>query len=379
MKKYNLLITLVFIVIALSCGKKTTDNSTTPSTLKEALKDKFLIGTALNGRQINEIDTMSVKVITENFNAIVAENCMKNAPIHPKKDTFNFELADKFVEFGEKYDMAITGHTLIWHAQLARWFCKDDEGNDVSADTLKQRMKDHIYTVVGRYKGSIKGWDVINEAINDDGSLRETQFYKIIGEEYLALAFQYAHEADPDAELYYNDYSMSNPAKRDAAVKIVENLKSKGLRIDAIGMQCHVGMDDPSLEEFEKSIVAFKEAGVKVMITELDVTAIPFPEGKVGADISKSFEYQQKMNPYADGMPDSAAVAWTNRTLDFFKLFLKYNDVIDRVTLWGVTDNDTWRNNWPIFGRTDYPLLFDRNYQPKPVVDSIINIVSKYN
>jgi len=375
MRKF--IITIIIVFAYLSCSDKSSDTTSVP--IKQVLNDKFLMGTALNENHILGTDSSGIKVVKDNFNAIVAENCMKSVEIHPLENSYDFYRADKFVEFGEKNNMFITGHTLIWHSQLSPWFCVDENGQDVPADTLKQRMKNHITTVVKRYKESIKGWDVVNEAFNDDGSFRETPFYNILGEEYIALAFQYAHEADPDAELYYNDYSMNKKAKRDAVVKLVENMKSKGIRIDAVGMQCHVMLDYPSIEEFENSIIAFAETGVNVMITEMDMTVLPNPEKNDGANVDTSYEYQSKMNPYTEGLPGSVNIQWTNRMLDFFKLFLKHQEVITRVTMWGVTDKDSWRNNWPMHGRADYPLLFDRNYQKKPVIDSIINTVQKYN
>lgn len=313
-----------------------------------------------------------MRVIQEQFNAIVAENCMKSQEMHPKENRYNFTQADEFVAFGEKNHLAITGHTLIWHSQLSPWFCVDENGKNVSPEVLKKRMKDHITTIVKRYKGRIKGWDVVNEAIEDNGAYRKTKFYEILGEEYIPLAFQYAHEADPDAELYYNDYSMAQPGRRAAVVKMVKDLKKRGIRIDAVGMQGHIGMDYPKISEFEESMLAFAKAGVKVMITELDLTVLPSPDPKVGAEVSASFEYKKEMNPYSDGLPEEVSKAWTERMNDFFRLFLKHQDIITRVTVWGVADQDSWRNDWPMRGRTDYPLLFDRNHQPKPVVDLII-------
>lgn len=341
-------------------------------TLKEAFKDKFLIGTAVNTRQASGADKEGARLIQEQFNTVVAENCMKSQEMHPEENRYNFTQADEFVAFGEKNKMVVTGHTLIWHSQLSPWFCVDEKGNNVSPEVLKKRMKDHITTIVKRYKGRIIGWDVVNEAIEDDGSYRKSKFYEILGEEYIPLAFQYAHEADPDAELYYNDFSMANPGKRAGVVKLVKELKKRGIRIDAVGMQGHIGMDYPKVCEFEKSMLAFAETGVKVMITELDLTVLPTPKQNIGAEVSASFEYKKEMNPYPDGLPEEVSKAWTERMNDFFRLFLKHQDLITRVTLWGATDLDTWRNDWPMRGRTDYPLLFDRNYQPKPVVDLII-------
>lgn len=342
--------------------------------LKDALKDKFLIGAALNEAQIVGQDTAGLRVLNQHFSSIVAENCMKSEEIQPKEGVFNFTLADQFVERGEANNMFIIGHALIWHSQLSPWFCVDAEGNNVSPEVLKERMKTHIQTLVGRYKGRVQGWDVVNEAIMENGEYRKSKFYEILGEEFIPLAFQYAHEADPDAELYYNDYNEWHAGKRDAIVNMVTEFKAKGIRIDAVGMQGHIGMDYPSVEEYEKSIVAFSKAGVKVMVTEFDMTALPMPDKNLGAAVEATFEYQQEVNPYTEGLPEEIALQWNKRIGDFFALFLKHQDKISRVCMWGIADGDSWKNDWPIPGRTDYPLLFDRNHQPKPVVEAIIEL-----
>lgn len=343
----------------------TTNSKESDISLKDALKDKFYIGAALNADQINGKDTAGIRVLEQQFNSIVAENCMKSMYIHPEPDRYDFTLPDQFVALGERNHMFIIGHTLIWHSQLPDWFLVDEAGKDVTAEVLKERMKEHIQTIVGRYKGRIQGWDVVNEAIMDNGDWRQSKFYEILGEEFIALAFQYAHEADPDAELYYNDYNEWHPGKRDAIVKMVNSFKERGIRIDGIGMQGHVGMDYPDMAEYEKSIIAFSETGVKLMVTELDLSILPLPDKNIGAEVSASFEYKQEMNPYADGLPADKAEAWTNRMQSFWELFLKHHDKISRVTMWGIADGDSWRNDWPVEGRTDYPLLFDRNHSPK--------------
>lgn len=369
LNKVALAISCVGLLLSASCSHAEKKGE---PTLKEALKDKFLIGTAMDSVQIIGVDTAGVRVIRQQFNSIVAENCMKAEVVHPQPGKYDFTLADKFVEFGEKNQMTIIGHTLIWHSQLPRWFCTDEKGKNVTPDVLKERMREHISTVVGRYKGRIKGWDVVNEAILDDGAFRQSKFYEILGEEFIPLAFRYAHEADPDAELYYNDYSMSNSGKREAVVKMVHALKEQGIRIDAVGMQGHIGMDYPAIEAFEKSMLAFASTGAKVMITELDLTILPIPDKNVGAEVSSTFEYKKEMNPYVDGLPEEKSKEWNDRMGDFFRLFLKHKEIVTRVTVWGVSDGDSWRNYWPVFGRTDYPLLFDRNHQPKPVVATIL-------
>ncbi len=341
-------------------------------TLKDALAGKFYIGVALNTPQIRGMDTLSLEIVKKHFNSITAENCMKSGELQRTEGVFDFDLADQFVEFGEKHNMHIVGHTLIWHSQAPRWFFTDENGKDVSREVLIERMRNHIYTVVGRYKGRVHGWDVVNEAIEDNGSWRNSKFYQILGEEFVEYAFKFAAEADPDAELYYNDYSMFLEGRRNGVIKMVKNLQAKGIKIDGIGMQGHLLMDSPSLEEYEKSILAYADLGVTVMITELDLSALPWPARQQGADIALRAEYEARMNPYTEGLPDSVSAAWNQRMGDFFSLFLKHSDKISRVTQWGVTDRQSWKNNFPTRGRTDYPLLFDRNYQPKPVVERII-------
>lgn len=360
---------LLIAAFVAACGNQKATVVEEPS-LKDAVGDKFLIGVALNVNQSSGVDTSSIKLVKQHFNSIVAENCMKCEVIHPEEDRYDFTLADQFVSFGEKNGMAVIGHCLIWHSQLAPWFCVDEKGNNVTPEVLKQRMKDHITTIVTRYKGRIKGWDVVNEAILEDGSYRKSKFYEILGEEFIPLAFQYAHEADPDAELYYNDYAMNMPGKREGVVKLVSSLKEKGIRIDAVGMQGHMGMDYPDINEFEQSIVAFAGTGVKVMVTEWDMSALPTVEQS--ANISDTVAYQKMLNPYPETLPDSVSKAWNNRMKQFFGLFEKHADVISRVTAWGVSDSDSWKNDFPVKGRHDYPLLFDRNYQPKPFVKEIM-------
>jgi endo-1,4-beta-xylanase len=364
---------LFLTLILMSCSAPKSEQS--PS-LKEAFEGKFLIGTALNANHYYGRDTLGIKLIRQHFNSIVAENCMKSMYLQPAEGVFFFDEADQFIRFGEENNMHIVGHTLIWHSQAPDWFFTDEKGKDVSREVMIERMRNHIHTVVGRYKGRVDGWDVVNEAILDDGSWRNTKFYEIIGEDYIKLAFQFAHEADPDAELHYNDYAMSQEGKRNSVVKMVKKLQEEGVKIDGIGMQGHMGMDYPDINEFEKSIQAFAALGVKVMITEMDITLLPFPAGET-AEVSLTAAYQEQMNPYADGLPEEMEAAFNKRYTDFFRLFLKHQDKISRVTLWGLTDNDSWRNDWPIPGRTDYPLLFDRNYQPKPVVAQLIDLTKE--
>ena len=355
-------------ILAAACAGGTTQ--TKEIGLKDVVGNKFLVGAALNVRQSFGADTSSLKIVKRHFNSIVAENCMKSEEIQPREGEFFFDEADKFVNFGIENNMSIIGHCLIWHSQCPDWFFTDDKGNNVSPEILRQRMKTHISTVVGRYKGKIKGWDVVNEAIVEDGSYRKSKFYEILGEEFIPLAFQYAHEVDPDAELYYNDYGMNVKGRREGVVKLIRSLKEKGLRIDAVGMQGHMGMDYPDIKEFEESMLAFAAEGVKVMITEWDMSALP--TARQSANISDTVAFRKSLNPYPDALPDSVNTAWNKRMDEFFTLFEKHSDIVTRVTAWGVSDGDSWKNDFPVRGRKDYPLLFDRNYQPKDFVRKMI-------
>ena len=287
-------------------------------TLKDILGNKFLVGVAINSEQTVGRDTSGVDVVRRHFNSIVAENCMKSEVIHPEEDRYDFSLADEFVKFGEDNGMFIIGHCLVWHSQLSPWFCVDADGKNVSPEVLKERLRIHIHTIVGRYKGRIKGWDVVNEAIEGDGSYRRSKFYEILGEEYIPLAFQYAHEADPEAELYYNDYGMHEPGRRDAVVRMVNSLKEKGLRVDAIGMQGHMGLDYPSIGEYETSLLAFASTGAKVMITEWDMSALPTVNR--GANIADKVAFEKALNPYPEALPDSVSNLWNARMKSFMEL-----------------------------------------------------------
>jgi len=345
--------------------------------LKDAVGPYGYIGTSLNQWQSDGQDARATAVVRSHFNAAVAENCMKSEVLQPAEGLFDFRLADKFVDYCEQNGLTPFGHCLVWHSQAPDWLFTDSHGRAVSRETLIKRLQQHIATVVGRYKGRIKGWDVVNEAIEDDGSYRKSPLYNIIGEDFIDIAFKAAHEADPDAELYYNDFSMAKPGKREAVCRLVRRLQQQGLRIDAVGMQSHNGMDYPNLADYEKSIDAFAACGVKVMMTELDLNVLPNPDAFAGASVEQRFEYEKQLNPYADGLPADVARRVEDRYMTFFNLYYKHRSQISRINLWGVADHNSWLNGWPVPGRTNYPLLFDRQYQPKPVVAKIIQLYSQ--
>lgn len=339
--------------------------------LKTTVGKYIQIGVALNDSITWGKDKGAVKIVQEHFNCAEPENCMKAEKIHPRNGYYFWDDADQFVKFCEDNSLTCYGHCLVWHSQAAHWMFKDDNGSPINRPQMIQRMRDHIYTIVGRYKGRVKGWDVVNEAVEDNGNLRDTLYCKYIGPDFIKLAFQFAHEADPDAELYINDYSMAKPAKRATYLRIVKELKEAGLRIDGVGMQSHNGIDYPDLAEYEKSIEEFSKLGVKVMMTELDLNMLPAPPTFQGADVGQSFEYQQKYNPYTKGLTEEAQKTFDDRYRAFFEIYSRHRDVIDRINFWNVSDGDSWMNDWPMKGRTAYPTLFDRNHQPKSVVKEI--------
>ncbi len=363
-------ILILFSVLLNSCSWL--ERNSLPK-LKDAFSNEFAIGVAMNENQIIGTDSIGLNIIAQQFNSIVAENCMKIDKIQPREGEFNFELSDRFVDFGLKHGMKIIGHTLIWHNQVPTWFFVDENGEEVSRDVLIERMRTHITTVVSRYKDKITGWDVVNEALNDDGTYRESMFYKIIGPEYIQLAFEFAYSADPNAELYYNDFNLYKPAKRFAVVEIVNNLKDKGCRIDAVGEQGHYVLGVPVLAELENTIITFADLGVKTTISELDVSVLPSPNEAMTDDLSVFLNYKPEYDPYVKQLPDSVEKKSIAMYVELFNLFVKHKESISRVTFWGLNDGHSWRNNWPVEGRKDYPLLFDRSYAHKNVLIAIIN------
>ncbi|WP_244526720.1 endo-1,4-beta-xylanase [Pseudozobellia thermophila] len=344
------------------------EESLVPS-LKNTFSYDFFIGAAINGGAINGSDTLALDLIRREFNSITPENIMKWEHIHPFPDKFNFEMPDKYVRLGQKNNMHIVGHTLVWHSQLAEWVAQVNDSASMAG-----LLTEHITKIVGRYKGKIDSWDVVNEALNEDGSLRESIFKEVLGDHYLELAFRTAAKADPEAQLVYNDYNLTHPEKREGAIRLVKNLQENGVKIDAIGMQGHWNLERPTLEEIETSILAYHKAGVKVLITELDITVLPNPWELEGAEVSQNFEGNKFMNPYPESLPDSVQNQLAERYADIFSLFAKHRDKIDRVTFWGINDGASWLNGWPIKGRTNYPLLFDRNYRPKKAYESIMKL-----
>ena len=339
--------------------------------LKDAFNVSFRIGAAINRSQFYDEDPRGVPIIKAQFNSITPENILKWEFVHPKADAYDFEAPDRYVRFGESNHMHIIGHTLIWHSQTPRWVFQDAKGNPVDRDTLLARMRDHIHTVVGRYQGRIKGWDVVNEALYDNGTLRQSPWMRIIGEDYIAKAFEYAHEADPSAQLHYNDYSLEDEPKRKGAIALIQKLKAQGVPITAIGLQDHVKLDWPSPEQEDETLTELSRLGLKLMITELDVDVVPATQHNRSADIAANTQGAIGQNPYTNGLPEAVQQTLARRYADLFRVYLKHRAEIDRVTFWGVTDGDSWLNSR---GRVNHPLLFDRDGKPKPAFDAVIKV-----
>lgn len=345
--------------------------------LKSTLGKHFLVGTAVDTRLPSGRDPQAEALVRAQYNHVVAENCMKLSQLQPLEGQWRWADSDRLVAWAEENDMTVTGHCLVWHSQAPRWFFEAADGRPCSRDTLISRMRRHITTVMTRYRGRIRGWDVVNEALNDDGTFRHSPFYDIIGEDYIFLAFRFAHDADPSAELYLNDYSMALPAKREAMCRLVRRMKERGLRVDAVGMQSHNGYNYPDYGEYEQSVTALAATGVKVILSELDMNMLPAPEGFHGADISQSYDLQARYDPYTNGLPPAAEAVFNRRYTDLFRIVARHKRDIARVTFWCVDDNHSWLNDWPIHGRTNYPSLFDRQGRPKAVMNDIVALFSE--
>jgi len=352
------------LVAACSGSQKNSASPDMPS-LKTVFKDDFAIGTALNAEQIEEKDPKAAVLVPQQFNMATPENIMKAEVIHPQWGTYNFDLADKMIEYGKKHNIKINGHTLIWHSQLPA-FARQIQ----SVDSFKTFFTDHINTVAGRYSGKIFSWDVVNEALNEDGTMRKSVFLNKMGDGFVTEAFRLAAAASPNTELYYNDYNNEQPAKRAGCIALIKKVQAAGVRIDGVGIQGHWHVGKVPLKDIEESILQYSALGLKVMFTELDIEVLP--RNFQGADVNQRVKSDPSLNPYVNGLPDSVQQQLATDYQALFNLFLKHKDKITRVTFWGVNDGQSWLNGWPVRGRTNYPLLFDRQFMPKPAFYKVI-------
>ena len=351
--------------------------------LKDAYADSFKIGCAVDPFTINGRSPEAEALLLKHFNAITPDNCMKSERIHPRTDVWNFKHADEFVEFGEKNNLWMLGHTLVWHNQTPEFFWHNDNGKPKSKAELIETMRAYIEKVAGRYNGRINAWDVVNEIIGEKGEYRDKGWVKAFGGdgyEVVRNAFIFADMYAPDCELYYNDFNVWRPAHVNGIVTMVKRLQSEGIRIDGVGIQAHWGLNYPKTEYIEHAIDTLASLGVKVMISEMDVDVLPLTrEGQIiGQSLSEPQfqleEFETYLDPYKDGLPEDVAKRLDARYEELFRIFFKHRNQIDRVTFWGLSDDRSWKNGYPVPNRTNYPLLFNRDLTAKPALDAIINV-----
>jgi endo-1,4-beta-xylanase len=330
--------------------------------LKDYYKNYFPIGVAVSARDIK--DTAEAKLILHEFNSLTPENAMKMGPIHPEENRYYWKDADAIVAFAQANGLRVRGHNLCWHEQTPSWLFKDADGKLVTKDVLLKRLKDHITTVVNRYKGKIYAWDVVNEAIDDDSTkfLRNSLWYQICGEDFIAKAFEYAHEADPKAVLFYNDYNTERPEKRERVYRLLKKLVDAGVPINAVGIQAHWSLDEPSQQDLIATIKKFSSLGLKVQVTELDISIYPWEKSKRTLRPGETDAYTPELEKKQD-----------EKYAEVFKVFRDYKNVISGVTFWNISDKRTWLDDYPVEGRKNYPLLFDQQLQRKKAYWSVVD------
>lgn len=333
-----------------------------PKGLKDYYKDYFPIGVAVYPQAFQ--DSLTSELIKTQFASMTPENVMKMGPIHPQPNTYNWEPADAIVDFARKNDIMMRGHALVWHQQYPDWFFKDEKGNQIGKDTLYARMKEHITTVMSRYKDDIYAWDVVNEAVSDNPEVvyrEESPYYQIAGEEYLAKAFQFAHEADPDAKLFYNDYNAVRPEKMERIYTLVKKLVDAGVPINGVGIQAHWSIFEPTEAELRTAIEKYASLGLDVQITELDVSL---------------YKWEKDQRSLLEGENDLLTPELEQKQMDqynmFFKVFRDYKETLTGVTFWNISDRYSWLDNYPVAGRKNYPLLFDQELKPKKAYYEVI-------
>ena len=346
----------------MSCSKSQTTHQPQTKGLKDYYAAYFPMGVAISA---HSTITDEGPFILEQFNSITAENAMKMGPIHPRENEYFWDRADSIVNFAQENNMKLRGHTQLWHNQVPEWLFVNAQGDTVSKEVMFARMKDHITTIVSRYKGKIHAWDVVNEAISDspDEFYRQSPWYKICGEEYIAKAFEYAHEADPDALLFYNDYNEIYPVKREKIFKLVKSLKDRGVPIHGLGMQAHLGIYEPVVEYLDSALIRFSALGLPLHITELDVSVYKKEHGR------------RERTPEDDNTVFTAAMEQKQIEIytHCFDVFRKHKDAIKSVTFWNISDRRSWLDNFPVRNRKDYPLLFDSDLKPKKAYEQVVN------
>lgn len=360
LKKTQVVIILAFISIILVAASRP-DRKNPKKGLKDYYKKYFPVGVAVRPSDLREGDEKNL--ILNEFNSITAENAMKMAPLHPAEDRYFWRDADSIVNFGVRNKLKVRGHTLCWHAQAPGWMFVDSEGKPATKELLLQRLKSHVQTVVSRYKGKVYAWDVVNEVIADDTTfLRKTKWTDITGDEFIEHAFRYAHEADPKAILFYNDYNTEIPAKREKIYRLLKGLLDKGVPVHGVGLQAHWSISSPTREELEKSIQMFSSLGLEIQFTELDVSVY---SGRQGGQLGQGQRRQMETPVFTAEMEQQQLEKYKM----VFEVFRKYRKNITGVTFWNLSDKYSWLDGR---GRKNYPLLFDTNLKPKKVYHEVV-------
>ncbi len=330
---------------------------------KDTYQGYFTVGVAVNMRNIN--DPATVEIIKKNYNSVTAENDMKPISVHPKEGVWTWDNADAIANFCRQNGIKMRGHCLCWHSQFCDWMFTDSKGKEVTKEVFYKRLREHIHTVVNRYKDVVYAWDVVNEAMSDAGRgwrgqepnpYRESRAYKLCGDEFIAKAFEFAHEADPNAILVYNDYNAFQPAKRDRIYNMVKKMQAAGVPITGIGMQGHYNAYGPDESEVEEAIKKYSELVKHIQVTELDI--------RLNEEMGGQLQFSRGQEGAA---PGHLVTMQTDRYIKLFRLFRKYKDIIDNVTFWNVSDRDSW------VGVNNHPLPFDENLRPKQVYYSLKN------
>ena len=329
--------------------------------LKDYYANYFPIGVAVSPRSLNGPDSA---LILQQFNSLTPENAMKMGPIHPEPNRYYWKDADAIVNFAQAHGLKVRGHNLCWHEQTPAWLFKNDQGGQVTKEVLLQRLKEHITTVVNRYKGKIYAWDVVNEAIDDDNThfLRNSLWYQICGEDFIAAAFEYAHQADPGAQLFYNDYNTERPEKRERVYKLLKQLLDAGVPITGVGIQAHWSIYEPSEKELRDAIDRFSSLGLKVQVTELDISVYPWEKFK-----------RAKRPDESDTLTPEQEQRQTDQYKKVFSIFRDYKNSLNGLTFWNLSDRHTWLDEYPVPGRKNYPLLFDTRGLPKKAYWEVVN------
>ena len=340
--------------------------------LRCVFSQDFPVGVAVNELRLD--DETYVDLVSKHFSSITTQDSLKWLPVHPNEHTYNFARTDRTLEFARTNGFEVIGHTLVWHNSLPEWVL----GDNPDKDTLLARMHSHIKTLLARYRGKFTGIDVVNEAILVDGALRDTGFHATIGDDYIKYAFMFAESADPRLTLIYSDFQIVSTPKRARIIQLIEELRAAGVRIDAVAFQAHWRLDSPSIEDIEEAIVEIAATGTKVIISELDLDVLPDGWSRQGEHIADMTpEDQARYDPYAPsrgGIPQEILERQAARYLELFQLFRKHRDKIDRVTFWGLSDANSWLNDYPIRGRTNYPLLFDRDDRGKAALKALLTL-----